>query len=84
MLSYICYLLNCNFIVKHVFIIPFLASHIDPTVLSDRTYELIPESEEGDQEAQLNATVLTEDPDQNPEEPKASLASDYREGKPRT
>ena len=31
MLSYVCYLLNCNFIVKHVFIIPFLASHIDTT-----------------------------------------------------
>ena len=84
MLSNVCYLLNCNFIVKRVFIIPFLPSHIDTTVLADGTYELIPESEEGDQEAQLNATVLTEDPDQNPEEPKANLASDYREGKPRT
>ena len=61
-----------------------LASHIDTTVLSDGTYELIPESEEGDQEAQLNATILTEDPDQSPEEPKAVLASDYLEGKPRT
>ena len=61
-----------------------LASHIDTTVLSDGTYELIPESEEGDQEAQLNATILTEDPNQSPEEPKAVLASDYREGKPRT
>jgi len=67
-----------------VFIIPFLASHIDTTVLSDGTYELIPESEGGDQEAQVNAAILTEDPDQSPEEPKASLASDYREGKPRT
>ena len=84
MLSYVCYLLNCNFIVKRVFIIHFLASHIDTTVLSDGTYELIPESEEGDQEAQLNATVLTEAPDQSSEEPKAVLASDYREGKPRT
>ena len=54
------------------------------TVLSDGTYELIPESEGGDHEAQVNATVLTEDPDQSPEEPKANLASDYREGKPRT
>ena len=59
MLSYVCYFLNCNFIVKRV-------------------------SEEGDQEDQLNATVLTEDPDQSSEEPKAVLASDYREGKPRT
>ena len=68
----------------YVFVISFLASDIDTTVLSDGTYELIPESEEGDQEALLNATVLTEDPDQSPEEPKANLVSDYREGKPRT
>ena len=61
-----------------------LASQIDTTVLADGTYELIPESEGGDQEVQLNATTLTEDPDQSPEEPKAVLASDYREGKPRT
>ena len=61
-----------------------LASHIDTTVLSDGMYELIPESEEGDQKAQLNATVLTEDPDQSSEESKTVLASDYREGKPRT
>ena len=61
-----------------------LASHIDTTALADGTYELIPESEEGDPEAQVNTTVLTEAPDQSPEEPKANLASDYREGKPRT
>ena len=67
-----------------MFVMPFLASHIDTTVLADGTYELILESERGDQEAQLNATTLTEDPDQSPEEPKAKLASDYREGKPQT
>ena len=61
-----------------------LASHIDTTVLADGTYELIPESEGGDPKVQVNAAVLTEDPDQSPEEPKANLASDYREGKPRT
>ena len=61
-----------------------LASHIDTTVLSDGTYELIPESEGGDPEVQVNAPVLTEDPDQSSEEPKAVLASDYHEGKPRT
>ena len=61
-----------------------LASHIDTTTLADETYELIPESEEGDPEAQVNATVLTEAPDRSPEEPKANLVSDYREGKPRT
>ena len=67
-----------------MFEISFLASHIDTTVLSDGTYEQIPESEGIGQEAQLNATTLTEDPDQSPKEPKAFLASDYREGKPRT
>ena len=61
-----------------------LASHIDTTVLSDGTYELILESEGGDPEVQVNAAVLTKDPDQSSEEPKANLASDYREGKPRT
>ena len=45
-------------------VIPFLASHIDTTVLADGTYELIPESEGGDQEAQVNAATLTEDPGQ--------------------
>ena len=67
-----------------VIIISSLASHVDTTTLSDGTYELIPKSEGGDHEAQVNATVLTEDPDQCPEEPKADLVSNYREGKPRT
>ena len=61
-----------------------LASHIDTMVLADGTYQLIPESEGGDLEAQVNTAILTEAPDQNSEEPKANLASDYREGKPRT
>ena len=61
-----------------------LASHIDTTVLADGTYELILESEGGDHEDQVHAAVLTEDPDQSSEEPKANLASDYREVKPRT
>ena len=59
-----------------IFVIPFLASHIDTTVLADGTYELISDSEGGDQEAQVNAATLTEDPDQSPEEPKAELARD--------
>ena len=67
-----------------VFVISSIALHIDTTALSDGTYELIPESEGGDHEAQVNAIVLTEDPDQSPEEPKADLASDYSEGKPQT
>ena len=61
-----------------------LASHIDTSDLADGTYELIPESEGGDPEVQVNAAVLTEDPDQSSEEPKANLASDYQEGKLRT
>ena len=67
-----------------MFVMPFLASHIDTTILADGAYELIPESEGVDQEAQVNAAILTEDPDQSPEEPKDDLVSDYREGKPRT
>ena len=67
-----------------VIVISSLASHIDTTVLADGTYELIPEPEEGDPEAQVNAAILIKAPDQSPEEPKANLASDYREGKPRT
>ena len=47
-------------------------------------YELIPEYEEGDPEAHVNTTVLTEDPNQSSEEPKVVLASDYRESKPQT
>ena len=65
-------------------VISFLASHIDTTVLADGTYELIPESEGGDQEAQVNAAVVTKNPDRSPKESKAELASDYREGKPQT
>ena len=61
-----------------------LASHIDTSVLSDGTYELIQESERGDPEVQVNTAVLTEAPDQSSEEPRAEIISDYREGKPRT
>ena len=60
-----------------------LALHIDTTALSDGTYELIPDFEGGDLEAQANTTILTEAPDQSSEEPRAEIVSDYREGKPR-
>ena len=43
-----------------VIVILLLASYIDTTVLADGTYEMIPESEGGDQEAQLNASTQTE------------------------
>ena len=61
-----------------------LALHIDTTALSDGTYELIPDSEGGDPEVQVNTAVLTEAPDQSSEEPRAEIVSDYREGKPWT
>ena len=50
---------------KSVIVISSLASHIDTTVLADGTYELIPEPEEGDPEAQVNAAILTEAPEQS-------------------
>ena len=61
-----------------------LALHIDATTLSDGTYELIPESDGGVLEAQVNTAELTEAPDQSSEEPSAEIVSNYREGKPRT
>ena len=67
-----------------MFINVVLALHIDTTALVEGTYELIPESDGGDPEVQVNAVELTEAPNQNSEELQAVLASDYREGKPRT
>ena len=67
-----------------VFVISSIALHIDTIALSDGMYELIPDSEGGDLEAQVNSAVLTEAPDQSLEEPRAEIVSDYREGKPRT
>ena len=61
-----------------------LALHIDTTTLSDGTYELIPESDGGDLEAQVSTAELTEAPDQSSAEPRAEIVSNYREGKPRT
>ena len=61
-----------------------LALHIDTTTLSDGTYELIPESDGGDLDAQVNTAELTEAPNQSSEESRAEIVSDYREGKPRT
>ena len=57
------------------------AFHIDLTTLADGTYELVPESESEQREAQVNLTEATEDPNQDSEEPKASYA---QEGKPRS
>ena len=57
------------------------ASHIDNTTLADGTYELVPESESEQREAQVNLTEATEDPNLISEEPRSSCA---QEGKPRS
>ena len=60
-------------------VIPSIALHLDTTALSDGTYELIPESDGGDFEAQVNTAVLTEAPDQSSEEPGAEIVSPRRQ-----
>ena len=55
------------------------AFHIDSTTLADGTYELMPESESEQREAQVNLTEAAQDPNQRLEEPKANYA---KEGKP--
>ena len=57
------------------------AFHIDSTTLPDGTYELVPESESEQREAQVNLTEAIEDLNPSSEEPKASSA---QEGKPRS
>ena len=49
------------------------ASHIDLTALADGTYELVPESESEQREAQANLTEAAEAPNQSSEEPKANF-----------
>ena len=78
--------LNYHFIVKQVicFIITTIhpcASHIDTTTLADGTYELVPESESEQREAQVNLTEAAQDPNPSSEEPRSSYA---QEGKPRS
>jgi hypothetical protein len=54
--------------------------HIDSTTLADGTYNLVPESEIKQLEAQVNLKEVAKDPDQRSEEPPTSFA---QEGKPR-
>jgi hypothetical protein len=49
--------------------------------LANGTYELVPEPESEQREAQINLTEVVEDPNQSSEEPKVSTA---QEGKPRS
>ena len=51
------------------------------TTLADGMYELVPESESEQCEAQVSLTKITEDLNQSSEEPKANSA---QEGKPRS
>ena len=55
--------------------------YVDSTTLADGTYELVPKSESGQREAQVNLTEVAQDPNQSLEEPKANYA---QEGKPRS
>jgi hypothetical protein len=54
--------------------------HIELTTLIDRIYDLAPESESEQREAQVNLTKVVEDPNQRSEELSTSFA---QEGKPR-
>jgi hypothetical protein len=49
--------------------------------LTDGTYELVPESESEQREAQVNLTEVAEDPNQSLEEPLTSFA---QKGKPQS
>ena len=78
-------LLDYNFIVKKIITCYYhnsssCAFHIDLSTLADGTYELVPESESEQREAQVNLTKATEDPNPISEEPRTSYA---QEGKPR-
>ena len=77
---------NYNFLVKQVIscyrhTTHTCAFHIDSTTLADGTYELVPESESEQREAQVNLTEATEGPNPISEEPRTSYA---QEGKPRS
>jgi hypothetical protein len=54
--------------------------HIESTTLTDGTYDLVPESESEQREAQVNLTEVAEDPNQSLEEPPTSFV---QEGQPR-
>ena len=78
--------LHYNFIVKQIINYYRLtahtcAFHIDSTTLADGTYELVPESESEQREAQVNLTEAAQNPNPISEEPRSSYA---QEGKPRS
>ena len=57
------------------------AFHIDMTTFADETYELVPESESEQREAQVNLTEAAQEPNPISGEPRSSYA---QEGKPRS
>ena len=77
---------NYNFLVKQVIscyrhTTHTCVFHIDSTTLADGTYELVPESESEQREAQVNLTEATENLNPISEEPRSNYA---QEGKPRS
>ena len=81
-------LLNYNLIVKESFTqaphyFPTIALHIEIISLVDRTYEFIQEPDRDISEVQANVAELTEVPNSDSEEPKASDPIDATKGKPR-
>ena len=64
-------------------LIPTITFHIETTSLAEVTYQLIQEPDGDISEAQANVAELTEVPDPNSEETKASDPIDATEGKPR-
>jgi hypothetical protein len=54
--------------------------HIESTILADGTYDLVPESESEQHEAQVNLTKVAEDPNQHSEELLTSFAKKARPG----
>ena len=58
-----------------------LCIHVETTTLADGTYELVPESESEQREAQANLTEAVEDPGQRSDDPRTNFA---QEGKPRS
>jgi len=53
-----------------------IASHIDTTTLAGGTYELVPESESEQREAQVNLTEAAQDQNPSSEEPRTSYAQE--------
>ena len=64
-------------------LIPITAFHIEITSLADGTYELIQEPDGDISETKDNIAELTEVPNSDSEEPKASDPIGSTEGKPR-